>query len=124
MWRLFLWGYEACTRPHLEYKKLPSFYRYTMPSKTLARIHALSPGDVSAVIQMAWEDRTAFETIQERVGVSEAEVIEIMRRELKPSSFKMWRTRMSGRKTKHRALRRQEMKFDDRAIADHRRPNA
>jgi uncharacterized protein (TIGR03643 family) len=50
-------------------------------------------------------------------------VIAIMRKELTPSSFKMWRKRMRGRKTKHRALRSGEMKFDDRAIADHRRPN-
>ena len=54
----------------------------------------LSMGDISAVIQMAWEDRTTFETIQERIGISESEVIKIMRSELKPDSFKMWRKRM------------------------------
>jgi uncharacterized protein (TIGR03643 family) len=80
-------------------------------------------GDVSAVIQMAWEDRTTFETIYERVGLTESEVIRLMRSELKSSSFRMWRTRMKGRTTKHRALRSPEMKFDDRAIADHRRGN-
>jgi len=80
-------------------------------------------GDVSAVIQMAWEDRTSFETIYERVGLTEPEVIRLMRTELKPSSFRMWRTRMKGRATKHRALRSPDMKFDDRAIADHRRGN-
>ena len=84
---------------------------------------SLSPGDVSAVIQMAWEDRTSFETIFERTGVTEAGVIKIMRAELTASSFKMWRTRMRGRVTKHRALRSPEMNFDDRAIADHRRAN-
>jgi len=46
-----------------------------------------------------------------------------MRAEMKASSFKMWRTRMAGRKTKHRALRSTEMKHDDSKIADHRRAN-
>ena len=92
-----------------------------MKSQRLAK---LSPGDVSAVIQMAWEDRTTFETIHERVGLSESEVILLMRAALKPSSFRLWRMRMRGRATKHRALRSPEMKFDDRVIADHRRANA
>lgn len=78
---------------------------------------------MSAVIQMAWEDRTTFETIYERVGLSEPEVIRLMRTELNPSSFRLWRMRMKGRATKHRALRSADMKFDDRAIADHRRAN-
>jgi uncharacterized protein (TIGR03643 family) len=76
-----------------------------MPVKFLQRLASLTAGDVSAVIQMAWEDRTSFETIQECVGLSESEVIRLMRLELSPSSFKMWRTRMKGRVTKHRALR-------------------
>jgi uncharacterized protein (TIGR03643 family) len=46
-----------------------------------------------------------------------------MRAELKPDSFKLWRKRMKGRATKHRALRSSEMKFSDYAIADHRRAN-
>ena len=83
----------------------------------------LSMGDISAVIQMAWEDRTTFETIQERIGISESDVIKIMRSELKPDSFKLWRKRMRGRETKHRALRSPEMKYSDDAIADHRRAN-
>ncbi len=84
---------------------------------------SLSAGDVSAVIQMAWEDRTAFETIKERVGLSESEVIQLMRQQLEPSSFRMWRMRMRGRITKHRALRNPNMKFEDRWVADHRRAN-
>lgn len=83
----------------------------------------LSAGDVSAAIQMAWEDRTAFETIQERLGLSESDVIRLMRDQLKPSSFRMWRKRMRGRVTKHRALRSPDMKFEDRWEADHRRAN-
>lgn len=87
------------------------------------RLAMLSPGDVSAVIQMAWEDRTTFETIYERMGLNESEVIRLMRAELNPSSFRLWRMRMKGRTTKHRALRSPEMKFDDHAVADHRRAN-
>lgn len=83
----------------------------------------LSVGDISAVIQMAWEDRTTFETIHERIGISESDVIKIMRSELKPDSFKLWRKRMKGRTTKHRALRSPKMKFSDNAVADHRRAN-
>ena len=47
------------------------------------RLAPLSLGDISAVIQMAWEDRTAYETIRERFGISESDVIKIMRTELK-----------------------------------------
>jgi len=83
----------------------------------------LTAGDISFIIQMAWEDRTTFETIKERTGLSESDVIQLMRNQLSRSSFKMWRKRMKGRVTKHRALRSPEMKYDDRAIADHRRPN-
>ena len=83
----------------------------------------LTPGDISAVIQMAGEDRTTFESIKERVGLTESEVIRLMRRELNASSFRLWRMRMKGRVTKHRALRSSEMKFDDRKIANHRRAN-
>lgn len=54
---------------------------------------------------MAWEDRTAFDAITAQFGVSEPEVIKLMRKNMKPSSFKMWRARVSGRKTKHLALR-------------------
>ena len=91
--------------------------------KTPANLKELTTGDISAVIQMAWEDRTTFETIMERSGISESDVIKIMRSELKPDSFKLWRQRMKGRATKHRALRSPEMKFSDHAIADHRRGN-
>ena len=91
--------------------------------KTSVNLKELTTGDISAVIQMAWEDRTTFETIMERVGIGESDVIKIMRSELKPDSFKLWRQRMKGRATKHRALRSPEMKFSDHAIADHRRGN-
>ena len=52
-------------------------------------LSSLSEGDISAVIQMAWEDRTAFETIQERMGWSQANVVRLMRHELQPNSFRL-----------------------------------
>jgi uncharacterized protein (TIGR03643 family) len=96
---------------------------HAMQLSASQRLANLSPGDVSAVIQMAWEDRTTFETIYERVGLTEPDVIRLMRAELNPSSFRLWRMRMKGRATKHRALRSPDMRFDDHAIADHRRAN-
>lgn len=54
---------------------------------------------------MAWEDRTPFEAIEQSYGLTEQEVIELMRRNLKSRSFRNWRARVSGRKTKHEALR-------------------
>ena len=94
-----------------------------METKFSQRLSSLCEGDISAIIQMAWEDRTAFETIQERMGWSEPDVIRLMRHELQPSSFRLWRKRMKGRATKHRALRSPNMKFDNHLIADHRRAN-
>ena len=94
-----------------------------MGAKFSKRLANLSEGDISAIIQMAWEDRTAFETIEQRMGWSEPEVIRLMRHELQPSSFRMWRKRMKGRITKHRALRSPDIKYEDRRVADHRRAN-
>ena len=65
---------------------------------------ALSPERITNIVRMAWEDRTSFEEITERTGLVERDVIEVMRRELKPSSFRLWRKRVSGRITKHRRL--------------------
>lgn len=61
------------------------------------------------IIEMAWEDRTPFDAIQDQFDLKEQEVISLMRREMKPSSFKMWRARVQGRKTKHRQQRGTEI---------------
>ncbi|MDT0540832.1 MULTISPECIES: TIGR03643 family protein [Croceitalea] len=61
--------------------------------------------ELDRIIEMAWEDRTPFEAITFQFGISEQETIEIMRREMKPSSFRMWRKRVQGRATKHAKLR-------------------
>ncbi len=64
--------------------------------------------ELDRIIEMAWEDRTPFEAIEFQFGISEQETIEIMRREMKPSSFRMWRKRVQGRSTKNAALRTSE----------------
>jgi len=69
-----------------------------------------SPEELARIIEMAWEDRTPFEAIEFQFGLKENDVREIMRRELKLSSFKMWRKRVTGIKTKHLSLRSEEVK--------------
>ena len=56
---------------------------------------------IDRIIEMAWEDRTPFEAIEHQFGIKENDVRELMRKEMKESSFKMWRKRVKGRKTKH-----------------------
>ena len=60
---------------------------------------------IDRIVEMAWEDRTPFDAITLQFGLTEAEVIKLMRREMKLSSFRMWRARVQGRSTKHQALR-------------------
>tara|TARA_Y100001970_G_scaffold267584_1_gene357769 strand:+ start:443 stop:736 length:294 start_codon:yes stop_codon:yes gene_type:complete len=54
------------------------------------------------VIWAAWADRITFEDIKEKTGKSESDVIKIMRKSLKPSSFKLWRKRAKNQSIKHR----------------------
>jgi uncharacterized protein (TIGR03643 family) len=63
----------------------------------------LTDQEIDRVIEMAWEDRTPFDAITAQFGLKEQEVIEVMRKEMKPSSFRMWRERVQGRATKHSA---------------------
>lgn len=65
---------------------------------------SLCESDISRIVEMAWEDRTAFEAIEVQYGLNESGVIALMRGHMKPSSFRMWRKRMAGRRTKHAAL--------------------
>lgn len=65
----------------------------------------LTEADTDRIIQMAWEDRTPFEAIEAQFGISEAEVIELMRREMTLRNWQKWRARVQGRKTKHLTLR-------------------
>lgn len=61
----------------------------------------LDSATIDRVIEMAWEDRTTFEVIERQFGLKEKAVIELMRKQMKRSSFEMWRKRVSDRKTKH-----------------------
>jgi uncharacterized protein (TIGR03643 family) len=65
--------------------------------------------EIDRIIEMAWEDRTTFEAIEIQFGLKQQAVIKLMRKEMKPSSFKMWRQRTKGRGTKHEALRSSEI---------------
>jgi uncharacterized protein (TIGR03643 family) len=65
------------------------------------RVADWSESEQDRLIEMAWEDRTPFEAIFIQFGVHEAQVIDLMRLWMRPSSYRMWRKRMEGRKTKH-----------------------
>ena len=65
----------------------------------------LSDADLDRIIQMAWEDRTSFDTIRSQFGLTPGNVIKLMRQQLTASSFNLWRKRTAGRRTKHQALR-------------------
>ena len=69
----------------------------------------LNGTDIDRIIEMAWEDRTTFDAILETFGLNESKVVSLMRSNLKPSSFRLWRKRVSGRKTKHLAKRNFEL---------------
>jgi len=64
---------------------------------------------IDRIIQMAWEDRTPFEAIETQFGLTEAEVIKLMKYEMKLNSWKKWRARVQGRKTKHLKRREDEV---------------
>jgi uncharacterized protein (TIGR03643 family) len=68
----------------------------------------LNQADIGRIVEMAWEDRTPFEAIESSFGLSESHVIDLMRTTMQRSSFRMWRARVSGRVTKHKALRADE----------------
>lgn len=71
----------------------------------MAEEKKFNPRELDRIIEMAWEDRTTFDAIEFHFGLKEQEVIELMRKEMKPSSFRMWRERVQGRATKHAAKR-------------------
>lgn len=68
-------------------------------------VKRLTEEEVDRVVAMAWEDRTPFEAIFAQFGLRENDVRALMRHAMKPSSFRMWRARVTGRRTKHLALR-------------------
>ena len=72
--------------------------------------------EIDRIIEMCWEDRTPFEAIEYQFGLKEKDVIKVMRDNLKTSSFKLWRKRVAGRKTKHMML-----KFSDKFKSTHKK---
>ena len=72
-----------------------------MPKPT----RAFDAADGCRVIEMAWEDRTPFEAVKTQFGLDEAAAIALMRQQLKPGSFRLWRDRVHGRKTKRLTMR-------------------
>ena len=76
----------------------------------------MKDSDISRIIEMAWEDRTPFDAIQDAYGLNEKEVKELMKSQLQLSSYKLWRRRVTGRKTKHTIKR-------DFVIGRHKSPN-
>lgn len=70
---------------------------------------SLNEDQIDRIIEMAWEDRTPFDAINDQFGLKEQDVIELMRKEMKRSSFNLWRARVQGRKTKHRMGRGKEI---------------
>jgi uncharacterized protein (TIGR03643 family) len=72
---------------------------------TKAHLDSLAKDDVDRIIQMAWEDRTSFDAIKNQFELTPGDVIRLMRRELSASSFRLWRARTAGRRTKHVAKR-------------------
>ena len=69
------------------------------------KLSELDVRTIDRVVEMAWEDRTPFAAIETQFDLKEKEVIALMRKEMKRSSFEMWRKRVTGRKTKHLAKR-------------------
>ena len=65
----------------------------------------LKNSDIERIIEMAWDDRTTFNAIEYQFGLKEQNVKQLMRENLKPSSYKLWRKRVYGRKTKHLSKR-------------------
>lgn len=83
-----------------------SLYYPIMPKPTPKELTA---DEIDRVIEMAWEDRTPFDAIKAQFGIDEAAVIALMRRELKPQSWRRWRIRVAGRATKHAAKRDEDV---------------
>jgi uncharacterized protein (TIGR03643 family) len=77
--------------------------------KSKTPLPVLSENDCDRIIQMAWEDRTPFDAIELQFGLNESAVIRLMRKQMLPSSFKMWRERVTSRKTKHVELRSEQV---------------
>ncbi len=80
-----------------------------MKAKKIILTYELTERDIDRIIQMAWEDRTPFDAITAQFGLKEAEVIKLMKFQMKLNNWKKWRARVQGRKTKHVQARETEI---------------
>jgi uncharacterized protein (TIGR03643 family) len=88
------------------YSDLPSPLAYMNNANLKDDIQdALNEADIDRIIEMAWEDRTPFDAIQIQFGLNEQAVRNLMKKELKFSSYRLWRNRVESCKTKHQKLR-------------------
>ena len=71
----------------------------------MANANDFREDEISAIIEMAWDDQTSFNAIEVQTGLSEKQVIKVMRTHLKARSFQVWRARVTGRRAKHEKLR-------------------
>ena len=82
-------------------QKLSRYKEVAKKFKLSLGMYSFYEEDTSRLIEMAWQDRTPFESIQKLYGMNENQVVKAMRKLMSKSSFTMWRERMQGRKTKH-----------------------
>lgn len=71
---------------------------------TKINLSSFSEAQIDRIIEMAWEDRTPFDAILAQFGLTEAQVIALMRNELKPASWRLWRERAHQISHKHAAM--------------------
>jgi uncharacterized protein (TIGR03643 family) len=89
--------------------RAPVWLAEFLPVKSLYLKYKLTDTAIDRIIEMAWEDRTPFEAITAQFGLTEAEVIALMRHEMTLRNWQKWRARVQGRRTKHQALRADEV---------------
>jgi uncharacterized protein (TIGR03643 family) len=75
--------------------------------------------NLNKIIQLAWHDKTSFDEIKRKFSISEAEVIKIMRTNLKPGSFRLWRKRVGGRRSKHQKKSEILSNFENQKVLSH-----
>lgn len=84
----------------------------------MTNLASFNAGDLSRIIEMAWEDDIPFEAIQREYGLNETGVILLMRNNLKQKSFKLWRKRVTGRKTKHLILKTSRLSATEHMVEE------
>jgi uncharacterized protein (TIGR03643 family) len=85
-----------------------------MSVKKIFQRYELTERDVNRIVEMAWEDRTPFDAIEAQFGLTEAEVIKVMKNQMHLRNWKKWRARVQGRSTKHARLRAKMSRFKSR----------